>query len=63
MTAPITDRVTRPLPERPVQQVKAAEDKRADAAAAQNQPSRTTQENRETTSRQADKGRHVDRYA
>lgn len=63
MSTPITDRVTRPLPDRPVQQIKPAEDKRAQAVAAQNQPSRAAQDHRETTSRQADKGRHVDRYA
>jgi hypothetical protein len=65
MTASITDRLTRPQPERPVQQVKAAEDNRAAAAAtaAKNQQARSAQEDKAASARQADKGRHVDRYA
>ena len=64
MTAPITDRVARPLPVRPVQQTnKAAEDHRAAAVVTQNQQARSAQQDKANASRQADKGRYVDRYA
>jgi hypothetical protein len=63
MSAPITDRVARPVPERPVQQVKPSVDKRAEAAAVANQQARSAQDAKASASRNADKGRHVDRYA
>lgn len=63
MTNPITERVSRALPERSLQQVKALEDKRAAAAAAQLQQARAMQDDKAKADRLADKGRHVDRYA
>jgi hypothetical protein len=63
MTTPIADRVARPMPERPVQQVKPAVDKHAEAAAIANQQARSAQDAKVSASRNADKGRHVDRYA
>ena len=63
MSNSITERIARPLPERPVQQTKAAENRRADAQAAQQLAARALQDDKAAAARQADKGRHVDRYA
>jgi hypothetical protein len=64
MNTPISDRVARPLPQQPAQRVaKTADDNRAAAAAAQNQQARSAQQDKANASRQADKGRYVDRYA
>jgi hypothetical protein len=63
MSTPITDRVARPLPDRPVQATKAAQNNRAEAAAVANQQARSAQDAKASASRNADKGRHVDRYA
>jgi hypothetical protein len=58
-----TDRIARPTPERPVEQIKAAENRRAEAADLRQQATRAAQENKASASRQEDKGRYVDRYA
>ena len=63
MSASITDRVSRPLPDRPVQQAKPVQEKRAETADMRNQPTRAVQEDKAAASRNADKGQHVDRYA
>ena len=63
MNTPITDRLTRPQPERPVQKVKPAQNNRADIIDQRNQQLRAAQEAKAESSRNADKGRHVDRYA
>lgn len=63
MSNSISERVTRPPPERPVQQVKTPQDPHpAEAAAVKNQ-ARTPQPSQAAASHQSDKGRHVDRYA
>jgi hypothetical protein len=58
-----TDRVTRPQPERPVQQAKPAQNNRPETADPYRQPIRSVQEAKADASRNTDKGRHVDRYA
>lgn len=63
MNAPITDRISRPQPERPVQQVRPAQNNRAEMIDQRNQQLRAAQEAKAETSRNAEKGRHVDRYA
>jgi hypothetical protein len=63
MNAPISGRVSPPQAERPVQQVKPAQNKRAEMPDPQNQQLRASQEAKAESSRNADKGRHVDRYA
>ena len=63
MSNSISERVARPMPERPVQQAKPPQDTHnADAAAAKNE-ARATQQAQAAAARQSDKGRHVDRYA
>ena len=63
MTSPIADRIARPAPERPVENTKAADNRRAEAAEARQQATRAAQEDKAAASRQEDKGRNVDRYA
>lgn len=63
MSSPISDRVARPLPEKPVQSTKPALDNRAEAVAISKQQSQAAQDAKASASRHADKGRQVDRYA
>lgn len=63
MSISISDRIARTAPERPVEQIRATENRRAEAADARQQASQASQENRVNASRQEDKGRYVDRYA
>lgn len=55
-----TDRIR---PERPVQEVKPAQDPRVDAAAERLREARAQEKNRERLAPERDKGRFVDRYA
>lgn len=63
MTSAITDRIAMPPPERPVAQAKPVENRRAEAPAEREQPTRSVQEDKAAAARQEDKGQNVDRYA
>ena len=62
MSNSITERIVRPMPERPVQSIRPAQDQRAEALAAKNQAAQAAQD-KISAARNSDKGRYVDRYA